>query len=375
MAEKDPKKPLEDVPDDEIGSALDEALSAKTRPASENPPPPAPAPAPPPATAAPVDPSTQWFLGVDDRQEGPFTVEQIREKLAAGTATGDTLCWKPGLSDWLEIAHTPDLAGLIVATPEPAPKPAPYLDRAPSVSLSSLVTSELKVLEERPREEPREESIAPETAPSFRNDESGHRESPRSRPPPPVAPGWNVEQPRRGTTYALAGGGVAIVVLAAAVVFLLLRSPAPMPPEEVKSVDAGPAIAVAPVIDAGPAVDAGQALAAAVDAGPEEPPLTPEELAKLPKGLSPQDIMKVVLADRDALAACVDAQNEKDPEVSGKLVMRWDILVSGKTANVEVVTKQFENAFIAGCVGERIKAWAFPRHQEQGKPVDFPFKF
>ncbi|MHB8877083.1 MAG: AgmX/PglI C-terminal domain-containing protein [Myxococcaceae bacterium] len=398
MAEKGPKKqPLQDVPEDEIGSALDEAMVANTRPspgsAPKEAPVPAPAPPAPPPPAVPVDPSTQWFLGIDDRQEGPFSIDQIREMVASGKATKDTLCWKPGLSDWLEIAHTPDLASLVAVKAAPAPEPAPYMAPTPAVSLSSLAQGELNVLA-RPREEPtRERPAAPKRAsllesleppePHQPNERIGAPEPPepdepndapqtyRPRPPAPSSPTW-ADQPRRGvTTYLMAGGGLVILLLAAAVVFLVVRTPsAPIAPQEPVVVDAGAAVVVAPPIDAGPAAvpDAGEAV-------PEEPPLSPEELAKLPESLKSKDIMGVVVADREALTGCVDAQQEADPDVSGKLVMRWTILPSGKTSGVEVISKQFEGSTMAGCVSERIKGWRFPRHRKQGTPIDFPFKF
>lgn len=91
--------------------------------------------------------------------------------------------------------------------------------------------------------------------------------------------------------------------------------------------------------------------------------------------LGESDIMEVVLANKGALAKCVEEQRKKEPGVAGKLVMRWTIQTSGKTSNVNVVSEEFKGAHISSCIGQLIKGWQFPRHKKQGEPVTFPFKF
>jgi hypothetical protein len=55
--------------------------------------------------------------------------------------------------------------------------------------------------------------------------------------------------------------------------------------------------------------------------------------------------------------------------------MKWQIQTSGKTSQVSVVTDEFKGTYMAGCVGGLIKGWVFPRHKNQGEPIQFPFKF
>ena len=93
------------------------------------------------------------------------------------------------------------------------------------------------------------------------------------------------------------------------------------------------------------------------------------------ESLGQADIMEVVKGNISAIKKCVDEQKTKEPGTSGKLVMKWTILTSGKSTKVEVVSEEFKSTYLAGCVGGLIKTWQFPKHKTQGEPVVFPFKF
>ena len=93
------------------------------------------------------------------------------------------------------------------------------------------------------------------------------------------------------------------------------------------------------------------------------------------ESLGQSDIMEVVLQNRLGLQACVERQHKVDPKTSGRLLMKWIILVSGRTAQVEVVSKDFENTEIARCIGALIKQMQWPKHSKQGEAITFPFKF
>jgi hypothetical protein len=53
--------------------------------------------------SAPVSANTQYFLGVNGEQTGPFTESQILERVRANLIPSDTLIWFEGLSDWQPI--------------------------------------------------------------------------------------------------------------------------------------------------------------------------------------------------------------------------------------------------------------------------------
>lgn len=97
--------------------------------------------------------------------------------------------------------------------------------------------------------------------------------------------------------------------------------------------------------------------------------------ADLPDELSQGDIMQVVLAHKPAIAKCVQQQKANDPNLSGRMVVRWTILTSGRTSGVAVRTSEFRSTKLASCISGLIRTMRFPRHKQQGAPIDFPFTF
>jgi hypothetical protein len=71
----------------------------------------------------------------------------------------------------------------------------------------------------------------------------------------------------------------------------------------------------------------------------------------------------------------VDEQRKRDASLSGKIVMSWTILASGKTASVSCATDEFRSSYMAQCLSALIKGWQFPRHKVQGEQINFPFTF
>jgi len=76
-------QPLKDVPE----------LSSLLTPAT---------PKPPPLPQA--KPTTIYFLGVGGQRQGPFTYQQVMDKLSSGEISSDTLVWKKGMSRWQRLA-------------------------------------------------------------------------------------------------------------------------------------------------------------------------------------------------------------------------------------------------------------------------------
>jgi Ca-activated chloride channel family protein len=105
------------------------------------------------------------------------------------------------------------------------------------------------------------------------------------------------------------------------------------------------------------------------------PPAPGGASAEVKESLGQSDIMQVVKWNVPAIQACVGKQREKDPGLSGKIVIKWTILTSGKTAKIEIVSLEFKDTYLASCLSGLIKTWQFPRTATQGDPVVFPFKF
>jgi uncharacterized RDD family membrane protein YckC len=71
-----------------------------------------------------------WYFAAGDERVGPRTLDEMRELVADGTLTGETLVWTQGLAAWAPAASFP----LLLEPPrveaeEPAPAPPPLAPR------------------------------------------------------------------------------------------------------------------------------------------------------------------------------------------------------------------------------------------------------
>lgn len=77
--------------------------------------------------------STRWYYakaGTTERQ-GPVTVEQIQQKVAAGELGADDIAWRSGMPQWAPIGHLPELASGRAPAPVP-PRLPPMAQVVPS---------------------------------------------------------------------------------------------------------------------------------------------------------------------------------------------------------------------------------------------------
>jgi hypothetical protein len=63
----------------------------------------------------------QWYLGVDGRQEGPFTTTALADRARAGALRPETLVWRTGMATWTAAAEVPEVAAVLGAVPPPLP--------------------------------------------------------------------------------------------------------------------------------------------------------------------------------------------------------------------------------------------------------------
>ncbi|MFP2932012.1 AgmX/PglI C-terminal domain-containing protein, partial [Pyxidicoccus sp. 3LG] len=117
----------------------------------------------------------------------------------------------------------------------------------------------------------------------------------------------------------------------------------------------------------GPAPGAGKDRAERTVYVPPDPSKPPAELAQ-------SDIFEVVLANKGDITTCAREQQEAAGE-GGRVVLRWNILPSGKVSEVVTETSALKGTPLARCIEDKVRGWTFPKHQEQGGPVRFPFVF
>ena len=105
------------------------------------------------------------------------------------------------------------------------------------------------------------------------------------------------------------------------------------------------------------------------------PPAPGSASSDLPDTLGQSDIMSVVVQNKSSILGCVGEQKKRDPSLSGRMVMRWQIHANGRTSNISCQSDEFKGTPLASCLAGLIKTWTFPKHRIQGEPINFPFTF
>lgn len=70
----------------------------------------------PPAPARkgpPPLPQDAWFYGVGGEQRGPTDLAGLRQQVASGSITAETLVWKDGMVGWVSVSSLPDLSTIL----------------------------------------------------------------------------------------------------------------------------------------------------------------------------------------------------------------------------------------------------------------------
>jgi hypothetical protein len=92
--------------------------------AADTPPPLPGADAPP---ALPPQPAVQYFVGENGKQVGPLTLQQVEERIKAGTTKRDDLVWKSGQAAWAKADTFGELQAVLQqAAPPPMPEDGKY---------------------------------------------------------------------------------------------------------------------------------------------------------------------------------------------------------------------------------------------------------
>src|ERR1700686_5344171 len=61
-----------------------------------------------------------WFFASQGKQQGPYPEAQLREFIANGKVTAETLVWTEGMANWQNAGEIP---GLLAGAADPAASP------------------------------------------------------------------------------------------------------------------------------------------------------------------------------------------------------------------------------------------------------------
>ena len=78
-----------------------------------------------PSAPPPPPPTPSWHLVQNGEANGPFSIDQIAQGIAAGAIRPDTMVWTASMTTWTMAAAAPQLAHLFPATPPPPPEQTP----------------------------------------------------------------------------------------------------------------------------------------------------------------------------------------------------------------------------------------------------------
>jgi len=74
-----------------------------------------------PVQTPPIPKAQTYHFVINNEASKPFTLEQIKQKIANGEITKSTLAWKEGMNGWEEANSIDDLSVLFDTTPPPIP--------------------------------------------------------------------------------------------------------------------------------------------------------------------------------------------------------------------------------------------------------------
>jgi hypothetical protein len=104
--------------------------------------------------------------------------------------------------------------------------------------------------------------------------------------------------------------------------------------------------------------------------------LAPAEDRSAASGLSPQDVRHVVVSHLGRLRGCYENEAERNQQLRGQLVARWNIAPDGTVDGVPIVEmdSSLDNTGLRLCIMHEISSWRFPT-SKRPSIVKWPFRF
>jgi hypothetical protein len=87
------------------------------------------------------------------------------------------------------------------------------------------------------------------------------------------------------------------------------------------------------------------------------------------------EVVRVIRSNLAAVKGCYAVEEKNGTVSSGKAIVSLEIDPAGTVANVKVDAPAFSNSGLPNCVGNRAKAWTFPKFTSGPKRFSYPFVF
>lgn len=89
--------------------------------------------------------------------------------------------------------------------------------------------------------------------------------------------------------------------------------------------------------------------------------------------LDPSIIAREIRGRLGAIKACYEAGLKRNPNIGGKLQLRFEISTVGKVTSADIETDTMHDPDVAACIKNRVRTWRFPA--PSGGPVQFSYPF
>ncbi|MDY7229013.1 AgmX/PglI C-terminal domain-containing protein [Hyalangium rubrum] len=86
-------------------------------------------------------------------------------------------------------------------------------------------------------------------------------------------------------------------------------------------------------------------------------------------------LTRYVKARLKAIQGCYEKELKRNPNLKGKVVVRFSIMPSGRTGNIDVEENTLGNDAVGSCIRTVIRSWVFPFKPDDEVPVAYPFVF
>lgn len=93
-------------------------------------------------------------------------------------------------------------------------------------------------------------------------------------------------------------------------------------------------------------------------------------------GLTAEEINRVVRSRQNAIQACYERELQRHPNLSGRVVVRWEIGRGGEVTRARVRSSSMNHGATEDCIQRQVRSMRFPSPGEDQLPVvNYPFVF
>ncbi|HLM47646.1 MAG TPA: AgmX/PglI C-terminal domain-containing protein [Myxococcaceae bacterium] len=86
-------------------------------------------------------------------------------------------------------------------------------------------------------------------------------------------------------------------------------------------------------------------------------------------------LARYVKARLKAIQNCYEKELKRNPSLKGKVLVRFSILPSGRTGDIEIEENTLGSDAVGSCIRTVIRSWVFPFKPDDEVPVAYPFVF